>query len=177
MKRLAFALIILVASSIYIYNTMWFQSLFNDSFYNSIVDVPFDVTKKGSLISVPLKFNYKSCYCLGIKVPGRELSDSLRTGKGQLWYQFQSNGVVITEGVTQPVTRRGWGGNDLYSIRKLMIFDLPFPTASKELVLKLEVVEPFSFMKGYKGQTSIDIRPNYEPKAGKCYDEDLRIMY
>ena len=177
MKKFVLFLIAIVAVGIYFYNTIWFQSLFNESFYNSIVNIKLDVTKKGEKISVPLLFKYDSCYCLGIKIPGREASDSLLTGKGVLRYQFILNETVVTEGVTQPVTRRGWGGDDEVSIRKLMVFDLPLPYGSKELTLRLEVIEPFSFLDGYKGQTSIDIRPNYEPKAGKCYDEDLRIDY
>ena len=50
-----------------------------------------------------------------------------------------------------------------------------FSGSSKELSLELEVVEPFSFMEEYKGQTSIVINPNYNPDFNECYDEDLRI--
>jgi len=100
---------------------------------------------------------------------------SQKKGKGLLSYQFVSDGKVIADGLTHPVTRRGWSGSDDYSVPLIMVFDLPFPGASDSLMLGLEVVEPFSFMEEYKGQTSIVITPNYEPKAGKCYDEDLRI--
>lgn len=175
MKKFILFSTLILAIGIYSYNTTWFQSMFNRNFYDNIVDVKLDVTKKGDKISIPLLFNHNGCYCLGIRVPGRELSDSLPTGRGTLRYQFVSSGTVVAEGVTQPVTRRGWGGNDKVSIRKLMVFDLPLPYASEDLILRLEVIEPFSFLNEYKGQTSIDIRSNYEPKAGKCYDEDLRI--
>ena len=151
--------------------------MFNDSFYESLADVPFNILKKGEKKTVQLNGRYKTCYEVGIAVPGRELSDSRKTGKGLLGYQFASKGKILASGVTQPVVGQGWSGNDHISIRPLMVFDLPFPGASDELVLTLEVIEPFSFMKEYKGKTSIIIRPNYEPKVGKCYDEDLRIQY
>ena len=55
-----------------------------------------------------------------------------------------------------------------------MVFDLPFP-APGDVILQLEVVEPFSFMKEYEGHTSIIINPDYCPKFDECYHEDLRI--
>lgn len=176
MRKVVFLLII-IAGCAYFYNTMWFQSIFNDSFYESLVDVPFNVLKKGEEITVPLKHKYKTCYEVGVAVPGRELSDSRKTGKGLLGYKFVFKGKILASGVTQPVVGQGWSGDDHISIRPLMVFDLPFPGAPGELVLTLEVIEPFSFMEKYKGETSIIIRPNYEPKVGKCYDEDLRIQY
>lgn len=176
MKKSAMMLIIVVAAGVYFYNTNWFQSFFlSDSFYVNIVDVPFDVTRKGERIVIPLKYKFKTCYSLGIEVPGRELSDSRRTGEGRLGYQFVSEGVVIADGVTQPVTRHGWGGNDNVSIRRLMVFNLPFSHPSKELTLTLEVTEPFLFMHNYEGHTNIVVSPNYNPKFGECYNEDLRI--
>lgn len=176
MKLLSAILITLTVVAVYFYNTIWFHSFFlYDSFYENIVDVSFDVTKKGESILIPIKYTYKTCYDLAIAVPGRELSDSRRTGKGQLGYVFISEGKVVADGITQPVSRHGWGGTDEVSIRNLMVFDLPFPGASKDLLLELTVLEPFSFMQEYKGQTSIVINPGYTPKFDKCYNEDLRI--
>lgn len=176
MKKLAIVLFI-VAGCIYSYNTIWFQSMFNGSFYDSLVDVPFDVLEKGERITLPIKYKHKTCYAVGVAVPGRELSDARKTGEGRLGYTFLSEGNILAHGVTQSVIGQGWSGDDHISIRPLMVFDLPFPKSTGDLVLELEVIEPFSFMEAYKGRTSIVIRPDYEPKVGKCYDEDLRIQY
>ncbi|WP_207263806.1 hypothetical protein [Desulfovibrio sp. Huiquan2017] len=176
MKKITIVLIVAVGCAYY-YNSIWFRSMFDSSFYESIVEVPFDVLEKGERIAVPLTYEYKTCYAVGVAVPGRELANSRKTGAGRLSYKFISDGKILASGVTHPVVGHGWSGDDHNSIRPLMVFDLPFPGASQELMLSLEVVEPFSFMEGYKGRTLIVIRPNYEPKVGKCYDEDLRIQY
>lgn len=176
MKKNAIALIVLIAVGGYFYSTNWFQSFFlTESFYKDIALVPFDIATKGEQTTIPINFKHKTCYTLGIQVPGTEAFHSKPTGKGRLEYKFITGGKVIAEGVTQPVPRKGWGGDDHVSIRKLMVFDLPFRGFSKELSVELEVVEPFGFIQGYRGQTSIVIRPNYEPKVGGCYNEDLRI--
>lgn len=172
----AIILVLLLALGVYIYSTNWFQSSFlTESYYKEIALVPFDIAAKGEQTTIPIHFKHKTCYALGVQVPGSEAFHSKPTGKGRLGYKFISGRSVIAEGVTRPVPRTGWGGNDHVSIRKLMVFDLPFRGFSKGLSLELEVVEPFSFMQDYKGQTSIVIKPNYEPKVGGCYNEDLRI--
>lgn len=175
MKKLLAVVIVLAAGGVYFYNTNWFQAFFfNETFYENIADVPFDVLKKGERISIPLKYKYSTCYDVAVAVPGRELSNSRKTGEGRLGYQFISNGEILASGITKPVVRRGWGGGDDTSIRSLVVFDLPFP-APGDVILQLEVVEPFSFMKEYEGHTSIIINPDYCPKFDECYHEDLRI--
>jgi len=175
-KKVAFLLVV-IAGCVYCYNTIWFQSMFNDSFYKSIVDAPFNVSQNEERLTVPLKYKYKTCYEVGLAVPGRDLSDTRKAGKGLMGYKFVFKGKTLASGVTQPVVGPGWSGDDHISIRPLIVFDLPFPGASEGLFLTLEVIEPFVFLEEYKGETSIIIRPNYEPKVGKCYDEDLRIQY
>jgi hypothetical protein len=175
-KKVLVILMVLSAGGVYFYNTNWFQAFFrNETFYETIADVPFDVLKKGERISIPLKYKYDTCYDVAVAVPGRELSDSRATGEGRLKYQFVSDGEILASGVTQPVVRRGWGGDDDVSIRPLMVFDLPFPEAPGDVILQLEVVEPFGFMQEYEGHTAIVINPDYTPKFDKCYHEDLRI--
>lgn len=178
MKKLAIALVLLFAGGTHLYNSNWFQAFFhNKSFYKNIAEVSFDVTTKGEQIVIPINFKYNTCYELGIQLPRVKAFNSKPTGKGQLGYRFVSDGKVVADGITRPVPRHGWGGDDHYSIRKLMVFDLPFPKVSHELYIELEVIEPFVFMEEYKRQTSIVISPNYEPKFNKCYNEDLRIEY
>lgn len=56
----------------------------------------------------------------------------------------------------------------------LIVFDLPF-AGEPNVVLHLEVVEPFVGLSEFKGETSIVIDPDYNAKVCKCYNEDLRI--
>ncbi|WFS63400.1 hypothetical protein LF599_04345 [Pseudodesulfovibrio thermohalotolerans] len=177
MKKLAAIVIIVFSGCLYLYNTIWFQSMFDDAFYTNIVDIPFNITRKGEKITVPLKFKSTVCYSLAVKVPWREELNWDSEGKGLLKYRFFSGKNLITEGVTLPVSRHAWGGNDIFSWCKLMVFDLPFPHNPKNLTLNVEVIEPFSFLERYNGHTSLIIRPNYEPKIGACYNENLRIPY
>ena len=174
-KKLIVIMALLAVGSIYFYNTNWFQSSFIGSFYDPIAEVPLDVTMKGERISIPLKYEYETCYDLGVKVPGRELFVSRKTGKGLLKYKFVSDWNVVAEGITHPTNSRRWDVGDEMSVPLLLVFDLPFPGAANNLMLELEVVEAFSYLEEYKGQTSIIISPNYEPKVGKCYNENLRI--
>ena len=60
MKYIAAFLIIILAGGIYIYNTTRFQALFKADFYDDICYMPFDVTKKGEKITIPLKYKPKS---------------------------------------------------------------------------------------------------------------------
>ncbi|QJB55827.1 hypothetical protein [Pseudodesulfovibrio sp. zrk46] len=176
MKKAALFIIPLIMCAIYLYNTNQFQAFFaSKSFYANIVDVPFDVTSKGKQTTLPLKHKFNTCYDLSIAIPGREALDSRYEGKGQLAYQFISEGTVIADGITQPVHAQKWTGNERASICKLMVFDLPFPKASDDLVLRLEVTEPFDFLQEHKDNTFIVIAPNYSSKFDECYDEDLRI--
>ncbi|WP_316897612.1 hypothetical protein [Pseudodesulfovibrio indicus] len=176
MKKLFVILMVVFAVGVYVFNTNRFQAFFfNETFYENIVDLPYDVLKKGERISIPLKYKYDTCYDVAVAVPGRELSDSRESGDGRLMYQFVSEGKILASGVTKPIVRRGWGGSDAISIRPLMVFDLPFSEAHGDVILQLEVVEPFLFMKEYEGHTTIVINPDYAPKFDKCYHEDLRI--
>lgn len=150
--------------------------MFFDDFYKNIIEMKFDILKKENKISIPIKYKYKTCYDLGIAVPGKHLMAYRKEGPGRLHYKFLSNGDLLTEGVTFPVSRHHMGGNDDYTTLKLMVFDLPIKGQSDDLILELEVIEPFSFISEYEGQTSIVINPNYETKVGGCYNESLRII-
>ena len=91
MKKILAVLLLLLAVAVYVFNTNRFQAFFLvKSFYADIADMPFDVTRKGERITIPIKFKYKTCYDLGIKVPGRELSDTGMVGEGLLGYKFAS---------------------------------------------------------------------------------------
>ncbi|SKA98671.1 hypothetical protein SAMN02745704_02941 [Paucidesulfovibrio gracilis DSM 16080] len=176
MRVLRFFTVLMVISAIFFYNTTWFQSMFSDDFYKNIAEIQFDVLHKGNTISIPIKYKYKTCYDLGIAVPGKHLMAYRKEGPGRLHYKFISDGNMLTEGFTRPVSRHNMGGNDDYTALLLMVFDLPLKENVRNVILELEVVEPFTFLAEYKGQTSIIINPNYEPKVGGCYNESLRII-
>lgn len=149
--------------------------MFFDDYYDYIVESKYDVLHKGEQTSIDIKFKYRTCYDLGIAVPGQKFSAYTKEGPGKLKYEFISNDQILIKGITKPFTRHSSGGNDKYSILKLIVFDLPFQKQADDLTLRLTVVEPFSFLSEYKGNTSIVINPNYSAKFGKCYNETLRI--
>ena len=173
--KLTLALVVIIGF-VFFYNTIWFQSFFlYKEFYKNIVNVHFDVTQKDAVISIPIHYHYKTCYDLGVAVPESVFLHSDKTGKGKLGYKFISAGKLLADGITNPVSHFHWTGGDDFSKIVLMVFDLPFPGASSDLTLELEVIEPFSFMSKYKGQTSIIINPDYNADVGKCYNDKLRI--
>lgn len=165
-----------VISAVYFYNTTWFQSMFFDDFYKNIAEVRFDIFKNRNKILIPINYKYNTCYELDIAIPGKNLISYRKEGSGILHYKFLSNGSLLTEGVTYMVSRHHMGGNDDYTTLKLMVFNLPIKGQSDDLILELEVIEPFIFISEYEGQTSIIIKPNYETKVGGCYNESLRII-
>ena len=175
MRVIPLLTLIVIIGFIYIYNTNRFQSLFLDDFYDDIAYIKFDVIRKNETISIPINHKYKTCYDLGITVPGKKFSAYPNEGPGQLRYKFISNGNLLIEGVTKRFSRHSIGGNDKHTILKLIVFDLPLRKQVDDLTIKLTVVEPFSFLEEYKGHTSIVINPNYSAKFGKCYNEKLRI--
>jgi hypothetical protein len=166
----------MIAGAVYFYNTNWFQSFFMyGKYYQDIVNVPFDVTKTGATISIPLKHAYNTCYSLAIGVPDSKLAHRGFEGNGVLAYRFISKKKILAEGITAQPKRRSLKGEVTYI--NLLVFDLPFPGAENDLTLELTVQEPMEFLTGFKGDLTCRVRPNYSSKAGKCYDEDLRIEY
>ena len=178
MRILWIMLLCLVLSGVYFYNTNWFQSFFMyDRFYEDIYDESFDVTKKGKTITIPLKYKYKTCYSLAIAVPDKNIFHDRIAGYGLLSYKFISRNKVLAEGYTHAPTRRNLTLKQGVTSTHILVFDLPFPGADNDLVLHLEVQEPFAYLEPYSGKITCKINPNYIADFGKCYNEDLRVPY
>lgn len=175
MRKLLIVFLCMVAGGVYFYNTNWFQSFFMyGEYYQDIVDVPFDVTRTGATISIPLKHTYNTCYCLSIGVPDSKLFHRGFDGSGILAYRFISHNKILAKGSTaQPITRGTLYRGVTYI--NLLVFDLPFPGAGNDLTLELTVQEPMEFLTRFKGALTCRIRPNYSAKVGGCYDEVLRM--
>ncbi|WP_449242039.1 hypothetical protein [Desulfovibrio sp.] len=172
---MAIIFLLALAGGIYFYNTIWFQATFKDDFINEISYEPFDVTKKGAVLSLPIKYRYNTCYKLAIAVPDKNVFHHHIVGPGILKYRFVSNGRVIAEGRTFEAQKQ----NLMYSLGitsiNILVFNLPFPGAGGDLTLELEVLEPMTFLEPYAGNTYCKINPDYDPKFCKCYNEDLMI--
>ena len=178
MKVLWIMLLCLVFGGGYFYNTNWFQSFFlYDRFYEDIYNAPFDVTRKGASITVQLKYKYKTCYSLAVAVPDKDIFHDRIAGYGLLAYEFVSKGKVLAQGYTHAPTRRNLMLKDGVTSTNILVFDLPFPDASDDLALHLEVREPFRYLEPYAGKIRCKINPDYDAKLGKCYNEDLKIPY
>ncbi|QGY39537.1 hypothetical protein GM415_05195 [Pseudodesulfovibrio cashew] len=174
----AFLTLILCATlaSVYFYNTNWFQSTFlYNRFYQPIYDAPFDATKRGEKVSIPLKYTYQTCYDLALTVPDKNVFHHSMVGPGRLAYRFVSGGKLLGNGLSFPPDRHQLGLRRNTSLIPVMLFDLPFPGQSSELVLELEVVEPFEFLAPYKDNIKCRITPDYDPKVNRCIGEALRI--
>lgn len=170
-------LLCLVLGSMYLYNTNWFQSFFlYDRFYEDIYNAPFDVTKKGASISIPLKYKYRTCYRLAIAVPDKNIFHERRAGYGLLAYKFISKNKVLAEGYTHVPTRRDLMLKRGITSINILVFDLPFLGAGEDLTLHLEVREPFRDLEPYAGNINCKINPDYNADFGKCYNEDLKIL-
>ncbi|WP_419786959.1 hypothetical protein [Pseudodesulfovibrio sp.] len=160
-----------------IYNNIQFQAAFFSDFYDAIADVPFDVTEKGASVTIPLdKYKYKTCYDVAIAIPDWYLFANMKPNeKGQVRYAFKSNGRVLKEGVSLPLSRKHTGGRKGHDLISLFVFDLPFPEAKGNLTLTMEVTTPFAFLKAYSKEIRCWISPDYSAKFNKCYNEDLHI--
>lgn len=178
MKGLIIFLLCLVLGGVFFYNSNWFQSFFlYDRFLENIVDIPFDVTKKGETISIPLKHKFNTCYELNVAVPDKNLYHDTTVGPGTLKYRFISGKQVVAEGLTFPPARQNFTLYRGVTLIAIMVFDLPIPGAGNDLTLELTVETPMAFLNEYAGKLKCSIRPNYSAKAGGCYDEELRIDY
>lgn len=176
MKGFKIVIICLVLGGVYFYNTNWFQSFFlYNRFYENIADVPFDVTEKGETISIPLKHKFNTCYELNVAVPEKNVFHNTPVGPGSLRYRFKSMGQVIAEGTTFPAERKNFTLYRGVTLITILVFDLPFPGAGRDLSLDLTVETPMAFLNDYKGKIQCSIRPDYSADRGGCSDEGLRI--
>lgn len=144
-----------------IYSTNFFQANFlPEKYYKRIFEGQFDVSKKGELIKIPIKYKYKTEYSLLLTVPDRE-SIEFNNEKGVLHYQFISNGRVLNEGETFcPAGATGYGSyQDNFISAVILNFNLPYPEADKDLTLVLQAVNPMSSLVKYSGKIRCSIRP------------------
>ncbi|WP_051676980.1 hypothetical protein [Maridesulfovibrio frigidus] len=153
--------LLIIVCCFLVYNSNHYQAIFNNNkFYAEIYSAPFDVTQKGATIRIPLKFSYKTRYGIFIKIPDYDPLSYVERTRGFLEYHFLSDGVVLKSGKTFPSSQweRLW--RDDCSFIGILGFDLPLPGASKDLVLKLTVVEPFNFFIPFSGDTYCVVKPN-----------------
>lgn len=175
MKGLKIFLLCLVLGGVFFYNSNWFQSFFlYNRFYENIVDVPFDVTKKGETISISLKHKFNTCYELNVGVLDKYIFHRGTVGPGALRYRFISRGQVIKEGLTFPAERNNLTLYRGVTLITILVFDLPFPGAGSDVSLELTVDTPMTFLNEHAGKIKCSIRPNYSADRGGC-DEELRI--
>jgi hypothetical protein len=178
MRALRIMLLCLALGGIYFYNTNWFQSFFlYDRFYEDIYNAPFDVTKVGESISIPLEYKYKTCYRLAVAISDKDIFHERRAGYGLLEYRFVSRNKVLAEGYTHVPTRHDLMLKQGITSINILVFHLPFPGASDDLTLHLEVREPFRELEQYAGNINCKINPDYSADLGICYNEDLMISY
>ncbi|MBI9078600.1 MAG: hypothetical protein JEY79_02545 [Pseudodesulfovibrio sp.] len=178
MRYLLITFLCVVAGGVYFYNTNWFHASFmGDRFHRDIFSAPFDATKIGATIAIPIKYNYKTCYGLTIAVPDSKLAHRGFDGDGIWEYRFMSGNKTLAEGLTAQPSKRHRSLYRGVSYVTLLVFDLPFPGAGSDLTLELTVKEPMEFLRPFAGQIDCRIRPDYSAKAGKCYNEALKIVY
>lgn len=178
MRNLKIFLLLFILGGILFYNSNWFQSAFlPERFYKDIFNAPFDVTKTGESISIPLKYTFKTCYAIEIAVPDKNLFHHDKSGNGILKYQFISNGRVIAEGLTHPPNSRHMRLYRGITSIILFVFDLPFNGEGDSLTLDIEVIEPMSFLEAFSGEIHCRVNPSYDAKLGKCHGEATRIVH
>ena len=163
-----------IAVGLYTYNTVWFQSsfLYND-FYKPIANAPFDVSRKGNKIAIPLEQKNDTCYVFAISVPDRSLFFTKQMWNGKLRLRFVAGDKVLYGGTARPdfEYRNYYKGHTLIY---LAVFDLPAQDVERS-VLEVEVLEPLDFLDGFVGTVEGIVRANYSAKLDKCSAEDLRI--
>ena len=175
MRYLLALLLAVLLGFAYISSTIRFKSIFHDDFYHYIVNTPFDVTQKNETVIIPISHKYDICHDLGIDIPGNKFGAYPKYGPGKLRYKFISKEEILADGIIDVLSTHSLGGMNENTTILLMVFDLPFKENIDNLTLELTVVEPFSFLEEYKGQTSIVINPNYSDKFDKCYNDELKI--
>ncbi|OEU66614.1 MAG: hypothetical protein BA863_18440 [Desulfovibrio sp. S3730MH75] len=160
MKR--FVAIILVLIVIFsIYYTNFFQAHFvSDQYYKSIFESPFDVSKKGGRLLIPISFKYRTKYDLIISISKND-KRCFFSEKSPLNYRFTSRGKVLEEGVTySPVNASHYCASSEGPLSAILLtFDLPFPGAEDDLVLVLEVVKPLTSFSKYSGSIICTVEP------------------
>lgn len=176
MKGLKIFLVCLVLGGVYFYNSNWFQSFFlYNRFYENIADVPFEVTNKGEMISIPIKHKFNTCYELSVVVPDKNVFHDRLVGPGTFKFRFISKGKTLDEGFTYPPAPQHFTLYRGVTLIPILVFDLPFSGAGSDLSLELTVETPMTFLDGYAGRLKCSIRPNYSAEAGGCFDEELRM--
>ncbi|WP_051676957.1 hypothetical protein [Maridesulfovibrio frigidus] len=160
MKR--FAVIILVLIVIYpIYYTNFFQAHFvSDQYYKSIFESPFDVSKKGERLLIPIIFKYRTEYDLIISIPKND-KKCFFSEKNTLKYKFTSGGKILKEGVTySPSNASHYSASREGPLSAILLtFNLPFHEAEDGLVLVLEVVKPLTSFRKYSGSIICTVEP------------------
>ncbi|QGY39536.1 hypothetical protein GM415_05180 [Pseudodesulfovibrio cashew] len=176
MKYLKITAVLLIVVGIYFFKSDWFQaSFFPESYYKNTCFVPFDVTKEGNTITIPLKYTHSTCYSLAISVTDKDIFHDNIVGPGTLKYHFISKGQIIATGNTYMPNRRHLRLINGVTSINILVFNLPYRGAGKDLKLQLTVHEPFNFLSAYKEKTFCEISPDYNPKVGKCYNDTLMI--
>jgi hypothetical protein len=112
---------------------------------------------------------------LALTVPDKNVFHERKVGPGLLAYRFLSDGRILAEGLSYTPDKQNLGLRRNTSLISVLLFDLPFPGEGNTLVLELEVLEPFEFLKPYVGNIKCRITPDYDSKIGRCVNEDLRI--
>ncbi|SMF26199.1 hypothetical protein [Desulfovibrio gilichinskyi] len=160
MKRLTIiGLILLIVLSLY--NTNVFQAYFmSDQYYKTIFEGPFDPSKKGERLLIPITFKYKTEYDLLISIPKDDIK-CFYNAKGTLNYRFTSRGKILKEGQTLSPSNTGYycasSEGPLSAI--LLKFNLPFPGAANDLILVLEAVNPLTSFSKYSGEIWCTVEP------------------
>ena len=176
MKYVKILFLLSIAFGVFFYNSNWFQaSFFPETYYQDICLAPFDVTRKNETITIPLKYGYDTCYRLAVAVPDKNIFHDNIIGPGDLMYRFVSKGQTLAKGHTRQPSKQHLMLNNGTTSINILVFNLPFPGAGEDLELQLTVHEPFHFLNAYKGRTFCKINADYNPKFGKCYNEELMI--
>ncbi len=161
MKRLTIiSLTLIIIFSIY--NTNFFQANFTpNQYYKPIFEAPFDPSKKGERLLIPITFKYRTEYELLISIPKDDIMCFYNTN-GTLNYRFTSRGKILEEGRTKsPSKTTSYSASSEGPLSAVLLrFNLPFPEAANDLVLVLEVVNPLTSFSKYSGSIMCIVRPS-----------------